>query len=325
MSSSPSAHSQVETFLNKLDELRAVFVLGRRSFPFLEELFQFVKDITVLLEEVNTTIRTRTGHMRRATDQLKSVTEATEVATSEILDHTEAVLSELDTLEEEIDGSKEYLDDLAEEDDRVLALLQDELGDEHSELLAEVEDIHETKELLRDDADSQMEEIREALSPVRNQIHQITISLQVQDITEQQLASVNHLIETVRDRIDGLLRDLGTGQASQQEEEEVSRTATFNADARYDRSQTRQNMADDLVDSLQNRSTGGPATGDGSTTKSPSTVSSNDLGDNSGTASQSDIDDMFGDQQGNSSSESASASEDNGEVASQEDIDELFQ
>ena len=42
---SQASHQHVQEFLDKLDEIRAVFVLGRRSLPFLEDTIQFVEDI----------------------------------------------------------------------------------------------------------------------------------------------------------------------------------------------------------------------------------------------------------------------------------------
>jgi len=309
-----SSQKHVQEFLDKLEEIRAVFVLGRRSLPFLEDTMQFVEDITVLLEEVNKTIQTRSGHMGKATDQLRSVSEATEVATDEILDYTDQVLSKLDVLKEGMEASRQQSEEVAAADEQLLTLLRNELGEEHEALLKQVEEIADKKRALREDWIAQVEESKEELSDIRRKMNQITMSLQVQDITEQQLSSVNHLIETVRTRIDALLDDLGSGTVAEKDMPSgtPSRTATFNENARYDHSPERQERADETVAESTN---GSPS--------SPSEPQSN----SGSTASQSDIDDMFGDQGGteDTSDEADDQSQGGGEMASQEDIDELFQ
>ncbi len=335
---STSTHSHAQHFLDKLDELRAIFVLGRRSFPFLQEIIGFVQDITVLLEEVDATIQERTGHMTRATSRLESVSEATELATGEILDLIDEVLSTTQTLEEALAASEGSFDDLADADERLLALLQNELGDEHSELLAAAERIGHEKNALRRDAQDKLEAAREALSPIRSRMNRITMSLQVQDITAQQIASVNHLIESVRSRMNALLERLGSGDVSESDipSDKPPRTAAFDSNARYDHSSERQDMADDLVASMGDGS-------DGSASASPAPRSADaESAAGGGPASQQDIDAMFDTSEASSDGTSeADASADAssspgtstgdaadggaGEVASQEDIDELFQ
>lgn len=309
--SAQSSETNVQEFLDKLEEIRAVFVLGRRSLPFLEDTMQFVEDITVLLEEVNKTIQTRSGHMGKATDQLKSISEATEVATDEILDYTDEVLSKLDVLKEGMEASRKQFEEVAAADEQLLTLLRDELGEEHEELLEKVEKIEDKKRSLREDWTVQVEESKEALSGIRRKMNQIMMSLQVQDITEQQLSSVNHLIETVRSRIDALLEDLGSGEVADKNIPSAtpSKTATFNERARYDHSPERQEMADETVAEATN----------GASSESSSSSDS--------AASQSDIDDMFSGQgeSGGVGNESDDQSQEGGEMASQEDIDELFQ
>ena len=324
-----SSRPQVQEFLDKLDELQAIFVLSRRFAPFLDELFDFVQDITVLLEEVNTTIRTRSGHMERATEHLKSVSEATEVATSEILDHSDEVLKDLRSIEDQLSTLEEQFAEEAKADNQVLALLREELGEGHEELLDEVARIQGRKQDLRDEWAAQLQETRDSLSPIRDRMNQIMMSLQVQDVTEQQLSSVNHLIETVRDRIDALLARLGTGQADRSEAPsgEPSRTAAFNMNAEYDRSDDKQRMADDVVagdggGAPTGQNSGGGTNGASSQSASSNGASSGASSSNGGgtAASQSDIDDMFDDGGGGSG-----GGDEGGEAASQEEIDELFQ
>jgi chemotaxis regulatin CheY-phosphate phosphatase CheZ len=327
---STSTHTQVQHFLDKLEELRAVFVLGRRSFPFLKEIIQFVQDITVLLEEVDATIEEQTGHMPRATSRLKSVSEATELATSEILDIIDDVLDTLGTLEGTLQATESHFDDLAEADEKLLTLLQDELGPEHASLLTAAERIGREKRTIRDNARDNVDAAVEALAPIRSRMNRITMSLQVQDITAQQIASVNHLIESVRSRMNALLSRLGSGVSPSEASDDVGaspRTAPFDSNARYDHSSDRQNMADDLVASM-------------SGAEDDPSAPSNESAADAQAASEADINEIFGSDPSTNdhaaetpsapdaretSPPSTDADADNGQVASQEDIDELFQ
>jgi hypothetical protein len=130
----------------------------------------------------------------------------------------------------------------------------------------------------------------------------------VQDITEQQLSSVNHLIQTVQARIAALMEDLGSGRVAEKDipDGKPSSTATFNANARYDHSPDRQKKADETIRSMDNGTTSDMETG-----SDPA-------------ASPSDIDEMFG-EDGGASNDGGGQDEGGGEMASQEDIDELFQ
>ena len=202
---SSSHPPQLQTFFDKLEELRAVFILSRRSLPSLEELFHFVQDTALLLEEVDASIRARTGDMPRAALQLKSVTEATELATTEILDLADEVLEKLRAIDQHPAALSKHLDALEAANTRTVALLREELGPEHEALLTRVEALCEEKSLLRQSVRDEKQSVHGALASVRSSISRITMSLQVQDITSQQLASVNHLIEAVRERMDQLL------------------------------------------------------------------------------------------------------------------------
>lgn len=353
--SSPS--SQVRQFLDKLEELRSVFVLGRRSIPFLEELFCFVQDVTVLMEEVNAAIHSHTGDMPRATSQLRSVSKATELATNEILDLVDEVLHQLRGLEEDLQTSRTCFEGFGEADDRLLALLQEELGEEQADLLAQVKRLSEEKRDLREEGRGELATARKSISHIRGKVNHIMMSLQVQDITAQQIASANHLIESIRQRMDMLLKDLGSGRVSRENEPaDAPRAATaFDANARYERSPARQRMADELVSFM---SRDGSDHEDGPQDKAAAPPDSEAAGSSPSrsesatggqeAASQFDIDEMFanyGRPDGEASpddpgrapahgpadepADAASSGDDGqggtGEAASPEDIERLFQ
>ena len=72
----------LSVLLKKTDELRALFVLGQRVLPFLEEIFMFVSEIKPLLDDINHSIEENLKKMPNVSKQLSKVTEATELRIS---------------------------------------------------------------------------------------------------------------------------------------------------------------------------------------------------------------------------------------------------
>lgn len=90
----------------------------------------------------------------------------------------------------------------------------------------------------------------ESLLRMTEKIHEgmlnITLSLQVQDITAQQLSSVNHLIESIQEKLSSLIMDLNSKEIHETDYH-VPKNASFNPDARYDRNNGSQELADSLI------------------------------------------------------------------------------
>jgi chemotaxis regulatin CheY-phosphate phosphatase CheZ len=238
----------INEILGKINELRAVFVLGQRAVPFLEEVFVFLKEISPLLDEINSSIRDSTHKMPRATSQLQSVTQATELATTEILDLIDLILARLTQSRTGIEKDLIHLEAMGRADTRMLRLLRSRLRDD--ELMRQVEAIHEEKKALRRGVASHVQLQMQATDEIRSRMNRIMISLQVQDITSQQIAAVNHLIESIRDRMAQLIERLACGTADVGVPGSVPTAAgngAFDPDARYDRSGRRQAAADALI------------------------------------------------------------------------------
>ena len=83
---------------------------------------------------------------------------------------------------------------------------------------------------------------------MKNDANDITISLQVQDITAQQLATVNHLIDSVQEKLSSLISDFDKNHFVEPHDDSlgISVNATFNPGARYSKS----NIAQQEVDSI---------------------------------------------------------------------------
>jgi chemotaxis regulatin CheY-phosphate phosphatase CheZ len=320
----------ITEILGKLGELRSLFVLGQRALPFLEELFTFLQEISPLLDEINASMRdTTTVKMPRATSQLQSVSQATELATTEILDLIDAVLLKSGQEKERLQQAAARVESLAEVDARLLALLQTARDQMDEALLARIEALHAEKiERTRTVAASLRADVG-TIDEIRDKMNRIMMSLQVQDITTQQIAAVNHLIESIRGRLAVLTERLG---ATRYEAviETLPLPGTFDGNARYEWSGNRQKLADGLVADYQPgaaEAPSGPASqsdidqlfGDGVPAEPapPVPASQGDIdalfSAPSGPASQSDIDGLFG-----------AALAPSAGPASQDDIDQLF-
>lgn len=283
--------SKVPVVMERLHELRAMFGVGQRAADLVEELYAFLNDVVPLIEDIDGSIRESTGHMPKATSQIQSVTEATEMATTEILDRVDAVLSRL----------SEPPPAPAEEPapiDRLRARLQEHLADLGPAFLAEAEALLDEDAALRE---AQAAAEAERLRAAREDLNLILISLQVQDITAQQLASVHHLIESVRHRLMDLVVRIAEGEGSAAAAAPSIDPDTFNEHARYQPDGSRQAVADAVtaagqadIDALfGGGAAAGKAAGQADIDALFATPPSGD-GAASEAASQDDIDALFG-------------------------------
>ncbi len=156
----------INVLLSKAEELKALFVLGQRVVPFLEEIFIFIREISPILDGINTAIEENMRKMPRASEQLSRVTEATELATTEIMDILDGFKYKCDV----ISGNLQHLNNTD--------------SDENKQLVGNSETL---------------------LDSLRSDAGQIMLALQVQDITSQQLAAVKHLLMTVQSRLGSIL------------------------------------------------------------------------------------------------------------------------
>ncbi len=163
----------IKSLLQKAEELRALFILGQKVIPFLEEVFSFVGEIKPMLEEINQSIKENLDKMPTLSKQLSKVSEATELATNEILDIVDGIFYKLDIIKNNL------------------------------KLLENSESPTKRENLV-------IKEIDELVEKIRNDSTSIMLALQVQDITAQQLAAVNHLLTTVQTRLNVLINKIHT-------------------------------------------------------------------------------------------------------------------
>jgi chemotaxis regulatin CheY-phosphate phosphatase CheZ len=288
----------IKGLIKKAEELRALFILGQRVVPFLEELFAFVGEIQPLLEEINTSIQENLSKMPNLSKQLSKVTEATELATNEILDIVDGVFYKLDILSstlKEFESSQLGLKDFFEDFNKLVDKFNngsfsiDDLKLNLSSLQAKSKDILSVE--------TKINSMKEMIDNIRNDSSSIMLALQVQDITSQQIAAVNHLLNTVQTRLNSLISKFQSGDitkvATVQEQTtnvtELHRVIAFDPDAVESLidNAARQDEIDKLFEQQTIEDTSSSKEPDNKTAQSTETLDSEEK------ISQDDIDKLF--------------------------------
>lgn len=240
-------HSRdINEILSKFNEMRAVFVLGQRALPFLEEVFVFLREISPLLDEINHSIRESAERMPRATSQLQSVSEATELATTQILDLVDAVLEQLTPLSHHLERTGACLEQLMAHNDDAQRIASEAFAAGGITPPAALQESWDVRKRLLSGLQKECLEEQHDVADIRRRVSRIMMSLQVQDITAQQLASANHLIESIRTRMTALVERLGSAPAVISDES-WPEYAAFDPHARYDADERRQERIDAVV------------------------------------------------------------------------------
>lgn len=225
----------IKVLLQKSEELKALFVLGQRVIPFLEEIFLFIQDTSPLIQEISVSIKDNLKKMPKASKQLSKVTEATEMATNEIMDTVDGVMYKSGIISTNLSLIKEIgsKSDFAENEDFVRAISNSD----------------------------------EVLKSIKNDAQNIMMSLQVQDITSQQIAAVNNLLETLQVKLGSItdrlkntefstLIQTGPSETTTVLETKTStlhRTIAFDPDAvdALSKNTARQQDVDDLLKQME--------------------------------------------------------------------------
>lgn len=208
----------INVLLRKADELRALFVLGQRVIPFLEEIFVFVSEIQPLLDDINISIQENLKRMPNAAKQLSKVTEATEMATTEIMDIIDGVVYKVNIIKHNLAELAKLDEDRRNAPIKLLETLIAALkqGADLTDLIPELEKRlakHKTADPYSFDA--KLTEITSILQGIDSDSNSIMMSLQMQDITSQQIAAVNNLLETVQAKLKNILEHFRSSEISE--------------------------------------------------------------------------------------------------------------
>lgn len=362
---------EINEMLHKTEELKALFVFGQRVIPFLEEIFLFIREVTPLLENINASIEENLSKMPKAAQQLSSVTKATELATTEILDTLDGLSYKSDVISsnlkqliqiqrlnrsehekviEAVDKLQQDERTNIEEKDSVYSRLIDvirkiEHRDGGHSSAYYVDNIKSAVAVLQKPEVSEelVNNSEKLLESIRMDSTQIMMSLQVQDITSQQLAAVNSLLQTVQSKLGEIMvhfRNTEIGElissssrhSSSEADPSATQVSSLHRAIAYDhdvgsalnKDPNRQDAVDSILASFQHGDSTGGSVDTGVQTGTPA-PSQNDIDALFGTiaagsttsgepAGQDDIDALFGKKEENNSTGSAS----------QDDIDALF-
>lgn len=258
----------IKVLLKKADELRSLFVLGQRVIPFLEEIFLFVSEIEPLLDEINVSIEENLKKMPNASEQLSKVTEATELATNEIMDIVDGVVYKSEIINSNIEKLTQI-----EEKKRTIPLKMLEViykaikkDSDLKQILPQLtKTIKTMKNTTTEEQDKIISETNELLQSISMDSSSIMMSLQVQDITSQQIAAVNNLLEAIQTKLRAILKRFQTEDISElvNEQEDfddrtnvskLHRNIAFDPDAvgSYANKDTRQSEIDQMMNDHQN-------------------------------------------------------------------------
>lgn len=230
----------MQSLYEKLSDVNSFFEYGQKLIPTIEKIVDFMKATIPLLENVNNSILDSTSKLPKAALQINSVTNATEVAVTEILDVVDGASSDLTTIISKLESLRTRLDSQKNSIQRLTEKYPDD--PDVKDLVANglnPEVIHEDYSAVISLADK-----------IQVGLMNITISLQVQDITAQQLASANHLMNGIQTKLSSLLFDIGNDNEKEtavEKKVETKEESAFNADARYDRDHNSQALVDSLV------------------------------------------------------------------------------
>jgi chemotaxis regulatin CheY-phosphate phosphatase CheZ len=179
-----------------------------------ESVISALQKVITLLDRIKNAIEESSNKIPRVSVQLDTVTQATELATVEILDVLDIMGTKIHIIE---NGLKEF--DHAGINERQLLLLTG---------------------------------MKQTLTELKDHTSNITIALQIQDITAQKINAANHLIESVRKE---LLNELNyfetarkkTDNLRRQAAGETGSTKSFDMNASFMKAPEHQSKIDEVV------------------------------------------------------------------------------
>lgn len=224
---------------DRLNELKYLFHYGQKIIPIIQSLIDFMKDTVPMLENINSSISDSANKIPKAQNQINNVTSATEMATIEIMDIVDVISNDISKIENDI----KILLNKEEKKKELFTKLKIMFGNnkEGIELLEELD-----KESFAFDS---LNQILSVIQKTKSDAYNITLALQVQDITTQQLAAVNHLITSVQQKLSNLVLEIDENEIEVKDKPKIviPDEETFNAEAKYDKDGSRQKLADALL------------------------------------------------------------------------------
>jgi chemotaxis regulatin CheY-phosphate phosphatase CheZ len=239
--------SNMTELFERLNELKVVFRYSEKLIPIIQNLMDFMKDTVPLLEDINSSLVESTSKIPKASDQINNISSATELATTEILDIVDSISIDMEKIEKSVKEIKVKEEQKLLIWEKIKTALQSNPA--AADLVKQYEGLDTFLPLIPG--------MTETFQKVKNDVYNITLSLQVQDITSQQLAAVNHLIESVRTSLASLMTHLDDSEIKSFDNfySDMPKIQTFDPNAEYTKSSDRQDMADVLINDMNTKTT----------------------------------------------------------------------
>ena len=231
--------SNMTDLFERLNELKVVFRYSEKLIPIIQNLMDFMKDTVPLLEDINSSLVESTSKIPKASDQINNISSATELATTEILDIVDSISIDMEKIEKSVKEVK-----VKEEEKLVIwEKIKSSITADSSTmgLIQQYEELDSFLHLVPN--------MMDVFQKVKNDVYNITLSLQVQDITAQQLAAVNHLIESVHNKLSLLITDFQHAEIKGPIDNSIAvvEGTSFDPNARYQDKKEQQEVIDALV------------------------------------------------------------------------------
>ena len=225
----------------KLKEIDNVFKFGEKMVPVIEGFVSFISDFVPFVEQVSGSIQDSRSKIPEASNQIDKVTNATELAITEVLDKIDEINEQLDSINESVDEISEKRESATETVNNLRVHFNG--NKEAEELLNKLVD--------NIDIGLSLEMVKNKIGEINSNTEQITMSLQVQDITSQQLAAVNHLIISVQHKLGDLLNTVDSTGYDRSEDLKMEKLpdVDFDAKADYNPGTNQQVNIDSIINS----------------------------------------------------------------------------
>jgi chemotaxis regulatin CheY-phosphate phosphatase CheZ len=228
----------------KLGELFTMFKYGERILPFLEDLLTFVTEIIPLLNEMQDSLSESTRKMPKVSGHISNINHATEMATHEILDTVDVIVNkgaEISAYFDKVNqNNMSKINLIGRAKTEFEAILDGNINEKKIKKLIKSIERHQLNR-----ANRLANHVNVLIDDIQSRSMEITMALQVQDITSQQLSSVNNLIASIQDKIIGLLANFTDSNLENLKIDTSNKS--FDADAKYEDKTKSQMIADEIV------------------------------------------------------------------------------
>ncbi len=228
------------------ETIRALDTLPQAQ-EFFRDILEFVRDVVPVMAELQASIEQTSEKLPTASRQLDKVTAANELASTEILDIVERIILRIETVQRSFTQSSTHVVARAREIDiAVKRVLEKFSADPDVKALGQVWGEMNQSIAAATDVDAQ----ETMLQSIKMDCTSIMIALQVQDITAQQIAAVNKMMQSVDQGLNALLQHVrgeecgGTGEGFSHHHVNI----VFDPAATYDTTTERQVAVDEVVE-----------------------------------------------------------------------------